>query len=245
MNRKKFIESHGATCRNWMWSWSFVNHQQKFVIFGAWQHLMEGGAALILNDEWKRRRGREQPGHGQSREHIQLIEEKGYRLMTFPIIIDEDQEEKGPAKIKDFIPELSPKILQRVGGKWFASDETGHVHIPEEIRKPENFTEGASRVIFVNSYERNAAARARCIAHYGFKCAVCTFNFKERYGGLGNRYIHVHHRVSLAEIKKEYKLNPIRDLVPICPNCHAMIHKTQPALTVEELRKHLVELRPQ
>ena len=122
MNRKQFIQSHGATCNNWMWSWSFVNHKDKVVIFGAWKHLNEGGAALILSKEWRTSyRGREQPGFAQSREHIRLIEQNGYRLMTFPMIIADDTPRKdrnGPAKIKEFIQELSLKTLQRVGGKW-------------------------------------------------------------------------------------------------------------------------------
>ena len=75
------------------------------------------------------------------------------------------------------------------------------------------------------------------------KCIVCRFDFAERYSSLGERYIQVHHRVPLGEIKEEYRLDPIRDLIPICPNCHAMIHRTQPALTIEELQKHLVEVR--
>jgi 5-methylcytosine-specific restriction protein A len=164
--------------------------------------------------------------------------------MTFPMIIADDTPRKdrnGPAKIKEFIQELSLKTLQRVGGKWYASDENPIAFIPEEVRRPESFFEGASKVISVNSYERNSAARAKCIAHHGFQCSVCAFDFGERYGSIGERYIHVHHRVPLGEIKKEYKLDPIRDLAPICPNCHAMIHKTQPALNIEELREHLAE----
>jgi 5-methylcytosine-specific restriction protein A len=239
LTRTQFIESHGATCANPNWSWSFVNHKDKFVIFGAWQHFMEAGAALILNKEWRVRRGREQPGYKQSREHIRLIEKSGYRLMTFPIIIGENHKEGAVAKIKDFIPQLTVKTLKRVGGKWFALDESGSALLPEEVPQPQSYFEGASRTVSVNSYERNAAARARCIAHYGYKCIVCRFDFAERYGNLGDRYIHVHHRIPLGEIKKEYKLDPIKDLVPICPNCHAMIHVTQPALTVEELQRHL------
>lgn len=245
MNRKQFILSQGASCENWMWSWSFVNHQSKLVIFGAWQHLTENGAALILSDGWRTSpRGRAQSGFTQACEHIRLIEQSGYRLMTFPMIIDDDtprKERNGPAKIKEFIPELNAKTLQKVGGDYYAADDSISVLIPEEVRKPESFVEGASKTISVNNYERNAAARAKCIAHYGFKCSVCTFDFGERYGEIGERYIHVHHRIPLGEIKKEYKLDPIKDLIPICPNCHAMIHKTQPALSVEKLRVHLAE----
>lgn len=69
--------------------------------------------------------------------------------------------------------------------------------------------------------------------------AVCSFDFEKFYGSIGKNYIHVHHVVPLSEIKKEYKLDPIKELIPVCPNCHAIIHRTQPALTVEQLRNHL------
>jgi len=47
-NRKKFIQSQGASCTNWNWSWSFVNHNEKFVIFGAWDRNIEGSIVLIF-----------------------------------------------------------------------------------------------------------------------------------------------------------------------------------------------------
>ncbi len=85
MSRKQFIESHGATCRNWMWSWSFVNVAEKFVIFGAWDVYEEGNKTLILGEDWgTSRRGKKQPGYEQSREHIRLIEDEGY--LTTPTI---------------------------------------------------------------------------------------------------------------------------------------------------------------
>lgn len=48
MNRKQFIQSRGATCRNWTWSWSFINHDEQFVIFGAWDTEREKERAVIL-----------------------------------------------------------------------------------------------------------------------------------------------------------------------------------------------------
>jgi 5-methylcytosine-specific restriction protein A len=72
---------------------------------------------------------------------------------------------------------------------------------------------------------------------------ACLFDFKEKYGGIGERYIHVHHLKPLAEIKKEYELDPIKDLRPICPNCHAIIHRRQPALTIEQLRQHMTDTK--
>ena len=87
MNRKQFIESQGATCKNWTWSWSFVNESKRLVIFGAWDKNTSGKTAKILSEDWETERGHKQPGYAQALEHIRLIEEDGYRLMTFPCLL--------------------------------------------------------------------------------------------------------------------------------------------------------------
>jgi len=244
MNRKQFIESQGATCRNWTWSWSFINEKKKEIIFGAWDVHTEGNTSLILNEDWEySKKGRKQPAYEQSREHIRLVEEEGYKLKTFTIKYSDankDEEGNGPAKIEGFDPVLTTKTLKKVGNGWYASDDALGNLLPEEIDTPQQYIEGASKQVSVNTYERNAEARAKCIKHYDYKCAVCSFDFEKFYGSIGKNYIHVHHIVPLSEIKKEYRLDPIKDLIPVCPNCHAIIHRTQPALAVEQLRNHLL-----
>ena len=245
LNRKQFLESQGATCRNWTWSWSFINEAEKTIIFGAWDTHHAGNRALILSEDWEiSRRGRRQPGYGQAREHIRLVEEEGYRLMTFPMIYSEIEEagDVGPAKIDGFVPELTLKSLIRVGGSWYASDDGLVSTLPEELGAHE-LVEGAMKTVSVNAYERNPEARARCLAHHGYACMVCGFNFESVYGDLGKRYIHVHHVVPISEVKGEYTVDPIRDLVPVCPNCHAMIHVTRPCLSVEQLKSYLAANR--
>lgn len=127
MSRKSFIESCGATCNNWATSWSFVNHERKFVIFGAWDINIEGEAERILSEDWRvSAKGRVQSGYTQAIEHLRLVEEKGYRLMTFPMEYsdgDLDEDGNGPAKIRSFKPELHPKKLTKVGESWFALDD--------------------------------------------------------------------------------------------------------------------------
>ncbi len=245
MSRRQFIESQGATCRNWTWSWSFINEKDKIIIFGAWDLHTEGNTALILSEDWKTNEtGRKQPAYDQSREHIRLIEEEGYRLKTFPIIYSDAKKNKegvGPAAIEDFTPELTTKSLKKVGSSWYASDNVISNFLPEEVVTPDQYIEGATKIISVNVYERNSEARAKSIEYHGYKCVVCSFDFEKAYGSIGTNYIHVHHVVPLSEIKKEYELDPIKDIVPICPNCHAIIHRTRPVLTVEQLKKHLSE----
>lgn len=241
MSRREFIESHGGTCANWTWSWSFVNHVDRFVIFGAWDAFDEGNRALILAEDWAFRRDRHQPAYPQAREHIRLVEEEGYALKTFSMqrgVADPDSP-GGPAKILGFTPELVDKTLIRIGQSWYASDDGVSGRIPEEVDSAETVTEGAVSEVRVNRYERSAEGRRRCLAKHGHTCSVCGFDFEAAYGPLGRGYIHVHHVVPLAEVGGEYELNPETDLVPICPNCHAMIHSTRPALTIVQLREHL------
>ena len=242
MTRKTFIESQGATCRNWKWSWSFVNHTEKFVIFGAFDKFDDGKNALILSEDWSKLRGRKQPGFPQSREHIRLIEQEGYSLKTFPMKYGtvDPTDDKSIEKIKGITPQLFDKKLKKVGDSWYASEEGATSwSLPEELDSEEALKEGAARTISVNQYERNAIARKRCIAHHGYKCVVCSFDFEEAYGSIGKDFIHVHHILALADIGGEYEINPEADLVPICPNCHAMIHRTRPALNIEQLRQSL------
>jgi 5-methylcytosine-specific restriction protein A len=53
---------------------------------------------------------------------------------------------------------------------------------------------------------------------------------------LGEGFIHVHHLKPLAQIGEQYELDPINDLRPVCPNCHAMLHRASPALSIDALR---------
>ncbi|MED1743421.1 hypothetical protein [Brevibacillus borstelensis] len=48
--------------------------------------------------------------------------------------------------------------------------------------------------------------------------------------------MHVHLLVPLHESGSKYEINPIEDLRPVCPNCHAMLNKRRPPLSIEELK---------
>lgn len=122
--------------------------------------------------------------------------------------------------------------------RWGFSDpmKPGVTMIPEEIGAAGAVLEGAKKTITVNVYERDASARRRCIERWKCVCVVCDFDFEKTYGELGLGYIHVHHLKPLGEIREAYELDPEEDLRPVCPNCHAMLHRRTPALSIEELR---------
>ena len=100
------------------------------------------------------------------------------------------------------------------------------------------FAEGKSKIITYKSYDRSPVARQSCIEHYGYSCSVCGFNFEDAYGKFGANYIEVHHLKQIADVRDEYMINPITDLRPVCANCHRMLHKTRPPLSIEELKTH-------
>jgi len=108
--------------------------------------------------------------------------------------------------------------------------------LPQEVSSNEQYIEGGARQILVNAYERDPKARKACLAHYGTTCCICGFDFSERYGDHFAGVIEVHHLKPLASIGTAYRVNPITDLRPVCPNCHTAIHRRDPPYEIDELR---------
>jgi hypothetical protein len=109
-----------------------------------------------------------------------------------------------------------------------------------EADKPEpvEFHEGTAEYVTLNKYERNQKAREACIAAHGTACAVCGIDFGKAYGPEFAGKIEVHHIVPISEIGEDYVVDPVKDLVPVCPNCHTALHsKKDGVYTVEELKR--------
>lgn len=119
---------------------------------------------------------------------------------------------------------------------WYISNGLCY---PDDVRSTDKIIEGARLKIFVNRYERSSRARRECVGHYGYACSVCGFDFQKKYGQLGKDYIHVHHIIPLSEIKEGYEVDPIKDLRPVCPNCHSMLHREGKTQEIDELKKKL------
>lgn len=109
------------------------------------------------------------------------------------------------------------------------------------ISTDERLLEGIQKTIKATIYERNQKARQACLSHWKYSCFVCGFNFEKTFGELGKNYIHVHHINQISSIKSEYEIDPVKDLRPVCPNCHSMIHRNKEALTIDELKIILAE----
>jgi len=136
----------------------------------------------------------------------------------------------GAGKVKSLEDSVPVRIV------WALDSDSEAEMLPEQVRSRENHCEGALKRITINAYERNQKARTSCVKHYGPTCQVCGFDFEKNYGEIGIGFIHVHHIIPISEIADKYEINPIEDLRPVCPNCHAMLHRKDPPFTVQELK---------
>jgi hypothetical protein len=109
----------------------------------------------------------------------------------------------------------------------------------EEVEAGMEYLEGALRQVTVNAYERNPEAREACLRRYGRSCVICGFNFLRTYGAEVADYIQVHHIKPIARAGGAYTLNPIKDLRPVCPNCHAVIHRRDPPFEIADVKRML------
>ena len=99
----------------------------------------------------------------------------------------------------------------------------------------QRYAEGRPKTITTKTYDRSPRAREACIEHHGYNCAVCGFNFGKVYGDLGDGFIEVHHLQQIADQGEEHLVDPVKDLRPVCSNCHRMLHKERPPLSIEVL----------
>ena len=190
------------------------------------------------------------PRSGQSLEdHRQSLSEAGYREVIDGDPAFDEIWESYFALCKSFGVEPSG------GEKKKPKDRTFFLR-REQPEEPEAFDhipkgkEGASIQITSNRYERDPKLRSACIKHYIEKdgrlaCQVCGMDFESRYGEIGRGFIHIHHDDPLGNGQGERAVDPIRDLVPVCPNCHAMLHKKpgKGAYSVEELKAMMEQQR--
>lgn len=132
-------------------------------------------------------------------------------------------------------PRLPDDVAAELERVW--SERAGIPAPPEdpEVAEGATYYEGAVVQRLVNRYERDPKARAACLAHYGYECQACRISGAFTYGPEGADLIEVHHRVPLSQVGVGYVVDPIKDLVPVCPNCHAMIHRGSTTRSVEDV----------
>lgn len=110
------------------------------------------------------------------------------------------------------------------------------IRVEAEEESVKGFREGHRYDVNTSRYERNPVNRVLCLAEYGYTCQICGFNFEDRYGALGKDFIHVHHVVPVSSMGDDYVVDPIHDMIPVCPNCHAMLHREDPPISPGRLK---------
>lgn len=140
------------------------------------------------------------------------------------------------SQTSDSNPNLTLESLRKLGVN---SNIQGGIKVSDEILQylldsfnvvfddlSQTFSEGAAYRHSVISYERNRQARDACLSHYGCSCQICGINFESMYGEIGQGFIHVHHVDFISSFDGvEHDIDPCEVLIPVCPNCHAMLHR--------------------
>jgi hypothetical protein len=97
------------------------------------------------------------------------------------------------------------------------------------------YREASVREVAMTVKERNPRARRDCLEHFGFVCRACSEDLRAVYSGLDIGIVHVHHLDPMADAAGERDVRG-KDLRPVCPNCHAVIHSRTPPMTVNMVR---------
>jgi 5-methylcytosine-specific restriction protein A len=97
------------------------------------------------------------------------------------------------------------------------------------------YPEGSLIRIEVNRYERDRRNRSAALAIHGRTCKGCGMSFEESYGAVAAGFIEIHHTTPVSMLGPSYTLDVRKDLVPLCPNCHAVVHRRSPPLSIVEL----------
>ncbi len=239
--RKTLIVSMGAEFKNAR-AWSFVNHDEKFIIFGAWEDLIDSNDQLILHEKWATGQGTRKLGsYTTAINHIELIENQGYSLKTF---IQKRIEVVGPnetSKLKYVRPDtVSDMQLKIEHGKthisWHAVDGGNPSKQQTNASAPSNnkdmYTKDElpdidpedRKVIEGEFIERKVMVRRRNKTKAterkqedNYTCQACGFNYDKA-------IVECHHLRPMAHNKSSNITVELKDLITLCPTCHKLAH---------------------
>jgi hypothetical protein len=109
-----------------------------------------------------------------------------------------------------------------------------------ELNPHEEYAEGRRAAHERYFFARNRSLVRRAKEYYGYTCQACSFNFADKYGELGAGYIECHHLNPLSERSEEEWTEGIRtrldEVTVLCSNCHRMIHRQKPTLSLVQLK---------
>lgn len=114
-------------------------------------------------------------------------------------------------------------------------NDAARAEITEEI----GAEEGGVFMMITKRYERNLKNRKLTVAIHGYKCKACGLLMSDKYGPVAKEFIEVHHLTPLSELKIGKLVDPKQEMVPLCPNCHRVVHRRNPAYTLEEIQEFI------
>lgn len=163
-------------------------------------------------------------------------------IKRFPKIYDDFKNKKRDKYSKTNLPELRFLFL---GDGLFSVEFISDWEIRRDIDSEEaeenkentGCNEGKTKYSYGKKYERNPENRKKAIEIHGATCKICGFDFEKTYGDRGKGYIEIHHINPLSQVDSEHPVNPKTDLIPVCSNCHRMIHrKKENVLSISEIK---------
>ncbi|MDN4619756.1 HNH endonuclease [Paenibacillus sp. PsM32] len=110
-----------------------------------------------------------------------------------------------------------------------------------ELEEEGHRIEGQVKYYYGKRYERDSKNRLLAVKKHGLNCYTCGFNFEAVYGERGKDFIEVHHIKPLSTLEEATEVNPETDLVPLCANCHRMIHRRKEEILSPDELKVLIE----
>ena len=149
-----------------------------------------------------------------------------FKILIWPIEYNENDRPDYYRTVEKWLPIAMGMALSLLNVVKIDDDES-----------PRGAVEGKRFDVVTNRYERNPLNRVLCLAKYGYVCQVCGFDFEKTYGEIGHEFIHVHHLIPVSQMGENYCVNPTEDLIPVCPNCHAMLHRENPPIKPEKLKQ--------
>lgn len=171
--------------------------------------------------------------------YIQLFKDKKAKVSSEINGIDTDFS-KWPENWKNMSMRIS-KIeeddisFEEVAKEWAVSACGMMLSLLNVETLEEAHAEGKKMDVLLTKYERNLLNRELCIEQNGCICKICGFDFEKTYGEIGKGFIHVHHVIPISKRGGEYIPDPRTDLIPVCPNCHAMLHRKDPPFQPEDI----------
>lgn len=169
-----------------------------------------------------------------------------FQRFTYPVLSKNSGEylEEIPASKKNNywrngVRPISERAYKRILSASDLNSKNETNDIQQGDQKAYTSFEGGSKLRYTTTYERDPKLRDNAIEIHGLNCMACGFNFKNAYGDWGAGFIHVHHTKPVA-ISGPREVNPVTDMVVLCPNCHSMVHRRKnKTLSLEELKSML------